>query len=213
MIGCTHCMASQVFREQLPEQLVDISEKMFAQGKHTKNFFPCGKCGEELYCSDDCRELAWRDYHECLCVTQDERSENHPLLKYHSLARLEGKQACLHAPHHLHQPQHNYSHQKARQNKSITHPSNFRNGYSAGITRYLCFLLYSFNHKVKNKGYDVRKAFEPFSNFVAHEEPSPDDQIFMHLIEQHLLSSPHGSYLKEGTHTYQEAKGEEGITL
>jgi len=51
--------------------------------------------------------------------------------------------------------------------------------------------------QVSQKGYDARKAFEPFANFVSNEEPSPDDDIFMELIERHFLSSPHHSDLKE----------------
>lgn len=52
--------------------------------------------------------------------------------------------------------------------------------------------------KVLHKGYEPKKAFEPFSNFVSNEEPSPDDTIFMGLIERHFLTQSGPKDLTEG---------------
>jgi hypothetical protein len=47
----------------------------------------CSRCGYEVYCSEQCRDAAWEDYHRILCVSFNPAAE-----RLHSRF-LEDKQA------------------------------------------------------------------------------------------------------------------------
>jgi hypothetical protein len=75
-------LQKQVTREQLTN---GNAENVSEAYQYLSDVFPCsGKCGE-LYCSEICRELHWRQKgHKLLCTGHipDEEAEDHPLFQF-----------------------------------------------------------------------------------------------------------------------------------
>lgn len=55
---CAHCLAALSARPDAPDD-------------HTALGVPCPHCDDETYCSKECREAAWTQYHACSCGAQN----------------------------------------------------------------------------------------------------------------------------------------------
>src|SRR5689334_22046502 len=88
-------MAAQVPIGNVEEPLMGLYEKAYAGG--CKLFKCCDECGQELYCSDTCKGLAWESYHSVLCVGRSE-SKEHPLCQYRELAMCVSIEVIISSP-------------------------------------------------------------------------------------------------------------------
>jgi len=55
----------------------------------------CEKCRREVYCSEECRDHSWMDYHSILCVGDTSPSDEHPAYKLENLCRVQDSPFAL----------------------------------------------------------------------------------------------------------------------
>jgi len=80
--GCTYCLRCVLPRDRFP--LSDaIYKAIYSEG--LPEGICCEHCGDEYYCSEDCRKVAWAHFHKLLCVGPNPSSD-HPMLKLEALA-------------------------------------------------------------------------------------------------------------------------------
>jgi hypothetical protein len=93
---CSHCMKRFISEKEL--QAFDAvgtnnTSQFFKElwtGLDIKDAKCCDHCSKELYCSLECKDAAWKEYHELLCPKSGESDENlHPFVLLERLAMVQ----------------------------------------------------------------------------------------------------------------------------
>ncbi|KAL6069775.1 SET domain-containing protein [Balamuthia mandrillaris] len=197
---CSKCLRSSIPRSELllPTE-TGIYELIYPGGP--PKFVQCPHCNREQYCGEGCRQMAWDSYHEVMCVGGD--NPDHPLLRLEKIAKYllssffctlssvffllftlfssydSPASSCVFSlsvlvmPFFIHYP---LAIPKQREHQR-TNPLMIARAF--GIVAQQC----------KRTGCDPKRAFEPFANFISNQEPSPQDEESVQLIQEALVPS------------------------
>eukprot|EP01006_Ploeotia_vitrea_P054275 TRINITY_DN67868_c4_g1_i8.p1 TRINITY_DN67868_c4_g1~~TRINITY_DN67868_c4_g1_i8.p1 ORF type:complete len:516 (-),score=59.21 TRINITY_DN67868_c4_g1_i8:1589-3136(-) len=91
-VMCGYCLRSLITDDELVANFLhkDLVDTVHKFSNHIAYEWPqnkpvervgCSSCSEEVYCSEECRSNAWKEYHSGLCVGRDPKHD-HPVLKY-----------------------------------------------------------------------------------------------------------------------------------
>ena len=84
---CKWCMRSYVTKEQTPLLLQDIyciAYPTLSSANMPKGWQFCSHCHQELYCSCECMDCAWKQYHHILCTGGN---ASHPFAQFEQQCR------------------------------------------------------------------------------------------------------------------------------
>ncbi|XP_063963551.1 histone-lysine N-trimethyltransferase SMYD5-like [Lytechinus pictus] len=81
--ACEHCLRSMENAEEMARRLSANPSLVLPYTECCKvkkeNFVHCPHC-QVVYCSSECREEAWNEYHQVLCISHHPPDPNHPLV-------------------------------------------------------------------------------------------------------------------------------------